>query len=75
LHPYQELERLAGAAYDAMYEAGARHAAKMAYEDASLHFSRAIDAARAAGAEADAERLSRRLEHVRAVYNSQFRWI
>jgi len=70
-----EFERLAEAAYTAMYDAPGRHAAKANYEDAAGYFARAIEAARAAGADAEAGRLTERLAHVTAVYNHQFRWI
>jgi hypothetical protein len=68
-------ELRAEAAYAAMYDATARHAAKGHYEDACLHFTRAIAAARAAGSPAEAARLQARLDHVRAVYDHQFRGV
>ena len=65
-----EWERRAEASYSEMYEA---RRAKEPYEDACLQFARAIEAARRLGLAAEVERLTRRVEHVRAVYDSQFR--
>ena len=67
-------ERLAEAAYDAMYEANAR-SAKVCYEDAALQFTLAIKAANRSGMTEEALRLKHRMEHVRNVYNHQFRGI
>jgi hypothetical protein len=49
-----------------------RCSAKMGYEDAAANLSKAIAAARKAGAQDEAARLTARLDHIRAVYNSQF---
>jgi hypothetical protein len=68
----ERYEELAEAAYDAMYRAAPSYSAKMGYEDAA-NFSKAIAAARKAGAQDEAARLTARLDHIRAVYNSQFR--
>ena len=65
-----EWERRAEQAYSEMYEA---RRAKEPYEDACLAFARAVEAARRLGLDQEAERLTRRLDHVRTVYNSQFR--
>ncbi|HEV3394683.1 MAG TPA: hypothetical protein VG100_00990 [Xanthobacteraceae bacterium] len=65
-----EWERRAEQAYSEMYEA---RRAKEPYEDACLAFARAVEVARRLGLDQEAERLTRRLDHVRAVYNSQFR--
>ena len=65
-----EWERRGEAAYADMYEA---RRAKEPYEDACLAFARAVEVARRLGLDQEAERLTRRLDHVRAVYNSQFR--
>lgn len=67
------LEALAEAAYDAMYEARAQ-GAKDHYEEARVHFDRAIEAAHRAGLSDEAVRLKRRRDHVSRVYNSQFRY-
>ncbi len=64
------LEALAERFYTAMYDAWRP---KDDYDDACLNFHRAIEEARRLGLEADVERLTRRYDHVRAVYNSQFR--
>jgi len=65
-----EWERRAEEAYLEMYEA---RRAKEPYEDASFAFARAIEAAQRLGLSADVDRLERRVAHIRAVYNSQFR--
>lgn len=69
-----ELERLAEAAYLAMYDARP-YGAKDCYDDAQLYFRRAIEAARRAELASDVVRLTRRLKHIEDVYNSQFRGI
>jgi len=69
-----EFEQLAEAAYAAMYDA-APHNVKDCHDDAQLYFSQAIEAAKLAGLADEAMRLTRRAEHVRKVYNSQFRGI
>jgi hypothetical protein len=65
-----EWERRAEESYSEMYEA---RRAKEPYEDACFAFTRAIEAAQRLGLLADVERLERRVAHIRAVYNSQFR--
>jgi hypothetical protein len=72
---FQTHEALAEAAYAAMYDATARHAAKACYEDACRHFARAIAAAGEAGSPDDAARLQLRLDHVRTIYDHQFRGV
>jgi hypothetical protein len=69
----QRYEQLAEAAYDAMYRAGPPYSAKTHYEDAAANISKAVAAARKAGAQDEAARLTARLDHIRAVYDSQFR--
>ena len=66
-------EKLAEAAYDAMYDPLPGMVAKMHYEDATMYFYRAAEAARRLGLIQDAVRLEQRRDHVRQVYNSQFR--
>jgi hypothetical protein len=66
----EQWERRAEEAYTEMYEA---RRAKEPYEDACFAFARAIEAARRLGLEEEVARLNRRVEHIRAVYNSQFR--
>jgi hypothetical protein len=63
-------ERRAEQAYSEMYEA---RRAKEPYEDACVAFARAIEAAQRLGLAGEVERLTRRVDHIRAVYNSQFR--
>ena len=67
-------ERQAEAAYTAMYDATPLQA-KDFFEDACLYFARAIEAARRAGMADEANRLEQRRNHVREVYDSQFRWV
>ena len=62
-------ERLAEKAYDAMYET--RYPAGE-NSDLKDYFREAIDLAERAGLTAEAERLTKRLEHCKAVYRSQF---
>ena len=66
----EEWERRAEAAYSEMYEA---RRAKEPYEDACFAFARAIEAAQRLGLKEEVARLNRRVQNVRAVYNSQFR--
>jgi len=66
----ERLEALAERSYTAMYDA---RRPKDEYEDACINFQRAIDEARRLGLEDEAARLTRRLDHVRAIYGSQFR--
>ncbi|MBI3678393.1 MAG: hypothetical protein HY243_17420 [Proteobacteria bacterium] len=67
-------EALAEEAYGAMYDVRP-HGAKDCYEDACYNLSRAIGIAKMRGLAADIERLTKRLEHIEAVYNSQFRHV
>ena len=65
-----EWERRAEEAYAQMYEA---RRAKEPYEDACFAFARAIEAAQRLGLTEEVARLQRKVEHIRAVYDSQFR--
>jgi hypothetical protein len=67
-------ERLAEAAYAAMYEARP-HQVKDLYEEARGHFWRAIEAAWQGRLFAEVVRLAQRFAEVDAVYNGQFRGI
>ena len=69
-----EWERSAEQCYAAMYDARP-HQVKDCWDDARHHFVRAIEAAREDGGLAQADRLERRLRHVEAVYESQFRGV
>jgi hypothetical protein len=62
-------EALAEKAYDQMYDS--RNPAAE-YSDLKDYFADAIGLARRAGLTAEVERLSKRLEHCKAVYRSQF---
>jgi hypothetical protein len=68
-----ELARLVGLAeeaYDRMYDA---RRPKDDYDDASMYFSQATQEAQRLGLADEVARLTERSEHVRKVYNSQFR--
>lgn len=67
-----ENEKLAEAAYDAMYEASPA-SAKDCFEDARGFLDKAIDAAKSARLEDETARLTARRDHIVNVYNSQFR--
>jgi hypothetical protein len=64
-----QLEALAEKAYDEMYET---RSPAGCYSDMKDCFADAIGVAERAGLEAEAKRLTARLEHCRAVYRSQF---
>jgi hypothetical protein len=64
------LERLAEEAYDAMYDA--RFGTSGHYSDAKEYLRDAIGLAQRIGDVATAERLQARLEHIKAVFRSQF---
>ena len=67
-----EFERLAEMAYAAMYEVHPS-GVKDLYDETRLYFCRAIEGAQGAGFAELSARLTLRLQHVEAVYNSQFR--
>jgi hypothetical protein len=67
-----EFERKGEDAYAAMYDARP-YAVKDCYEEARSQFRLAIEAARLGGYAEEMARLERRLAHITAVYNSQFR--
>jgi hypothetical protein len=66
------LEAAAEAAYDAMYDAGSPSGATAFYSDAKEALVDAIALARRIGHSEDATRLEARLEHIKAVFRSQF---
>lgn len=65
------LEAQAEEAYDRMYDAG-YHGAAACYSDAKEFLYDAIGLAQRLGKLDEAERLSRRLAHIKAVFRSQF---
>jgi hypothetical protein len=67
------LELLAEQAYAAMYDVPPLRSVKDDYDNARLYFQRAIDEARRLGLPNEVARLTKRLDHVCAVYDSQFR--
>jgi hypothetical protein len=64
-----EYEALAEKAYDDMYDSRSPAAC---YSDLKDYFASAIEAAKQAGLQGDAERLTKRLDHCRQVYRKQF---
>ena len=66
------LETLAEQFYTAMYDA---RRPKDDYDDACLNFHLAIEEAKRLGLAEEIDRLTRRRDHVRAVYNSQLRGV
>ena len=64
-----EYEALAEGAYAEMYDS---RSPAGCYSDLKDYFAQAIGAAERAGLNDDAERLTKRLEHCRQVYRSQF---
>lgn len=68
------LEQAAEASYTAMYDAEP-HNVKDCYEDASASLSQAVQLALKANLPDVAERLKARAEHIRNVYNHQFRYV
>ncbi|HWZ44084.1 MAG TPA: hypothetical protein VNW97_11435, partial [Candidatus Saccharimonadales bacterium] len=65
-------EALAEKAYDQMYDAHSARSASTFYSDAKESLHDAISLARELGLAERAEQLSRRLEHIKAVFRSQF---
>jgi hypothetical protein len=70
----EEFERKGEDAYAAMYSARPA-TVKACYEESRSQFRLAIDEATLCGAAAEVARLERRLAHIKAVYNSQFRGV
>ena len=68
----RHLKERAEAAYDAMYEAHSFRDASSCYTDAKDYFREAVAVARRLGDNEEAERISARLAHVKAVFRSQF---
>jgi hypothetical protein len=65
-------EALAEQAYSTMYDTR-DHNVKDCFDDALYNLSRALDIAQMRGLTEEAERLTKRCNHIRAVYDSQFR--
>ena len=70
----EQFEQAAEAAYAAMYDAKP-HNVEDCYDDAQLCFAHALEAATLAGLTDEVERLKSRVEHIRNVYNGQFRGV
>ncbi len=56
-----------------MYDTPPLSSSRACYEDACLYFQKAIDEAQRLDLANEVTRLSERLAHIRAVYDSQFR--
>ena len=67
--PYKKLERRGEEIYDEMYETSSSRGYLSEIKEC---FNAAIDAAEADGLTAEARRLQARLDHIVAVYRSQF---
>lgn len=65
-------EALAEEAYTRMYDTR-DHNVKDCFEDALYNLGRALDIAEMRGLTTDVTRLTKRRDHIQAVYNSQFR--
>jgi hypothetical protein len=66
------LKAMGEKAYDDMYEAHSARDAAVCYSDAKESFYDAIGLANRLGLTDEAETLSKRLEHIKAVFRSQF---
>jgi hypothetical protein len=66
------LKAMGEKAYDEMYEAHSPSGATACYSDAKESFYDAIGVAERLGLKDEAETLSKRLEHIKAVFRSQF---
>ena len=73
LQRLEACRRMGEAAYDQMYDASSPTMATASYNDAKEAFYDAIRAARELGLEMEAAALEARLEHIKAVFRSQFR--
>jgi hypothetical protein len=69
-----DFERGAEVAYAGMHDAKP-HGVKDCYDDAMLCFAHAIEAARLAVLVDEVQRLKSRVEHIRNVYDGQFRGV
>jgi len=67
-------EKLAEAAYDAMYEARPS-SVRDCFDDACGYLAEAISIAKRAGLDDEVTRLTARRDHIMKVYDSQFRGI
>jgi hypothetical protein len=70
---FARLELLAEQAYSAMYDVPPLRSPKDDYDNTCLYFHQAIEEARRVGLASEVARLTLRGDHVRAVYDSQFR--
>jgi hypothetical protein len=68
----ERLKALGEKAYDDMYEAHSPSGATACYSDAKECFYDAIGLANSLGLKDEAEALSKRLAHIKAVFRSQF---
>jgi hypothetical protein len=68
----EQLKALGEKAYDDMYEVHSQHDVNACYRDAKDCFYDAIGLAGRLGLKEEADALSERLAHIKAVYRSQF---
>jgi hypothetical protein len=69
---WKGLEALAEKSYDEMYDASSESECIGLYSDIKECFYDAIKLAGEAGREDEVERMKKRLDHIKAVYRSQF---
>ena len=72
LKQLEHLKAMGEKAYDDMYEAHSQRDINACYRDAKDAFDDAIGLAQRLGLDREAETLSERLAHIKAVYRSQF---
>ena len=72
LQQLEHLKALGEKAYDDMYEAHSPSGATACYSDAKECYYDAIGLARRLGLDEEVEALTKRLEHIKAVFRSQF---
>jgi len=72
LRQLEHLKAMGEKAYDDLYEAHTSSDATACYSDAKESFYEAIGLARRLGLDVEAEALSQRLAHIKAVFRSQF---
>jgi hypothetical protein len=72
LEQLEHLKAMGEKAYDDMYEAHSSSGATACYSDAKECFYDAVALARRLGLEEETDALEKRLEHIKAVFRSQF---
>jgi hypothetical protein len=72
LKELEKFKNLAEKAYDDMYEAHEQRGINTCYRDAKDYYYEAIGLANELGLQEEADAMSKRLTHIKAVYRSQF---